>query len=351
MLKRFAFFLIAVLAVTDCFAQIGGENAYEFLMIPASARAAYMGGIYPSIQDADLSLAYQNPSLLNKKMHHCISANQVFYPGNIETGMISYARYHNRLRGMLNTGIQFLNTGHMVKYDESGTRLGEFSAYEYCFFAGYAYTYAGRYTFGANTKLIYSQLDKNISVASCIDAGVTYSDTGHQFTASIVLKNAGAPFKNYTKGVREKLPFDLEIGIRQRLKHTPFSFIITAHNFYRFNIRYDDPNAASTSTIFGTDSSQLKPKKYVFDKIARHFIIGTELYFGKYFNVGLSYNHLRRAELAFESHKRLGGFSIGFGLHLRQMDIEYALAKYNASGASNNLTLNIRPGSFGKKGK
>ena len=120
---------------------------------------------------------------------------------------------------------------------------------------------------------------------------------------------------------------------------------------FRWNIRYDDPNDVETSTLF-TDSTQVqKVKKNTFDKIARHFIIGTEVTIAKVLRFNFAFNPMHRGEHAFQNKKSLAGFSFGLGLHIKQFDFSYGIQVFAKGFSAHHFTLNIDFGSLMKKKK
>ena len=142
------------------------------------------------------------------------------------------------------------------------------------------------------------------------------------------------------------LPVDVQIGFSKRFKHLPFRLNITAHDFQRWDVRYDDPNAVdpNANSPFGQPNDGPSGAGKFFDNFMRHLIIGSELELGKALWVGFAYNHQRRAELALESKGGFSGFSVGTGLHIKRFDIQFAMGKYALAGAANQLTLNINLG-------
>ena len=92
--------------------------------------------------------------------------------------------------------------------------------------------------------------------------------------------------------------------------HARFGFSITAPHVHQFDIRYND-------TLFNNDNNLDQgdnDKKFVFDKIFRHFVFASQIYIGDYLEVSLGYNHLRRQELNIDKNGNgLNGFSIEVG--------------------------------------
>ena len=347
-MKKFSFLVLPVFILYNSYSQIGGENTYEFLNLPASARVTALGGSAITIIDGDLSLAYNNPSVLNPDMHHTLTASTIAFMGGINFGNLAYARHWDGI-GTFDAGMQYLTYGKMSRTDETANITGNLSAGEYALYIGGARPFE-KYSFGGNFKLIYSQLADYKSLGVALDLAATYNDTAKNFTAALVIKNVGIQMKPYTKGNQEGLPFDIQIGISKRLKHLPFRINVLAHNFFRWDVRYDDPNSVQEVDFLGEQVGNEEKKVSVFfDNFFRHFIFAGEFYFGKAVRVGFGYNHLRRKELTLDTKKGLAGVSLGFGIKIKQFEISYGLGKYHLAGTANHFTVNTNIGGFVKK--
>ena len=321
------------------FAQIGGDHAYKFLSIPTSARATTLGGPYNSIFDHDAALAFQNPALLNTQMHKNLSFGYIPYFAGISFGNVNYV--HHFKPATFQFGASFLNYGKIKEYDIYGNETGLMSANDFVIQAGAGRDYLNKYKFGVNSKLIVSQLGSYSSVGMAFDLAAMWVDSAHNLNISFNVNNLGFQFKPYTKGNQEFLPVDVQLSFSHRLKYVPFRFIITAHHLYQWDVRYDNPNLQTQSSSIFEEEKEVKPAVKVIDNIARHFIIGGEIYIGKVVTLGFAYNHLRRAELAIPSFGGLAGFSFGMGLHVNRFKIQYGFAKYALPSSINHLTVQI----------
>lgn len=339
MKKNILLHLLFICSSGHLLAQIGGENVYKFLSIPTSARATTFGGTYNSIFDNDVSLAVQNPATLNPFMHKQISMSYIPYFGGVSFGNFSYV--HDFKPATFQFGATYLNYGKLPEYDEYGTQTGLMIANDVVLQAGAGRSFKDKYKFGANAKLITSQLGEFASVGMAFDLAAMWVDTARNLNVSLNINNLGFQMLTYRKGNQEFLPVDVQLSFSHRLKHVPFRFIITAHHLHQWNIRYDDPNAAQQTTSIFDDEKEVKPAVKVIDNIGRHLIIGGEIYIGKMITLGLAYNHLRRAELALPSYGGLAGFSFGMGLHINRFSLEYGFAKYALPSSINHITLNI----------
>lgn len=326
-------------------AQIGGKSTFQFLDLPVSARATAQGGIYNHLYENDAALAFGNPAMLQASMHKYMSLSYLPYFAGSHTANFSYV--HDFNLATFQFGTQFMNYGKMISYDELGNDQGLFNVTEVALMAGAGRSYKEKFKFGANAKLAYSQIESYSALGMAFDLSAMYVDTGKLFSASLIIRNVGFQMKTYTKGKKsqEVMPTDVQFGISKRFKHLPFRINVTGHNFTRWDVRYDDPNAGQTSTsIFEDEEKKNKGAGIFFDNLMRHVIVGGEFQFGKAFNLGFAYNHHRRAELALDSKGGMAGFSMGFGLKIKRIGIQYGVAKYTSAGSANHITLNMNLG-------
>lgn len=322
------------------FSQIGGKYAYEFLDIPISARIAAMGGNLIATNDNDLALTYANPSLLNKSLDNDVTFNFALHPSGISHGYVGFAKHYDKI-GTFSTGLQFMNYGKFQGTDETGASIGSFYASDYSLHLSIGRQYDEKLSYGASLKLIHSFLESYYSFGVALDLSGTYIIPDKELAIAGVVKNIGGQVKPYVKGNREPMPFEMQLGISKRLEHMPFRFSIIAHNIQTYDVRYDNPNVLNNNSLFGNlnADSTVKEKKYVGDKILRHFIFGGEFLFGENFRVRMGYNHLRRKELAIATRRAMAGFSWGIGIQLKKLRIDYGRASYHLAGASNQITF------------
>lgn len=331
-------------------AQLGGERVYGFMNLPASSRATGTGGSLITVKDKDVSLAFHNPSLLNSGMHNRFSAGTCMYFSGVNFGNFNYVRSYAGI-GTFQTGMQYVAYGAFDRTDATGQVLGEFKASEYLLNVGGARDLE-KYTFGANVKFMLSQLESYRSYGAALDLAASYNDTAKLFTATIVVRNIGLQFKPYYSGNREPIPFELQAGFSKRFKHLPFRISVTLHDLQNFNIRYEDPNMQEEDSFLSndtTDTDEGVTAGEVFDEIARHLILGGELYFGKAVIIGFGYNHQRRQEMKFDTKKGLAGFSFGIMINIKQFSFGFARGRYHVAGASNHISVGVNFNEWVKK--
>ncbi|WP_426492898.1 type IX secretion system protein PorQ [Hymenobacter sp. 102] len=326
---------LAVLGATPAArAQIGGKRAMSFLNLPTSAKLAGLGGVNVSARDADGTMLYGNPALLNADMDGRLALGFVDYLADIKQTTAAYV-FNTQKAGRFGVGLTYLNYGENKQYDPAGNLLGEFSVNEYALSVADSYT-SGAFTIGGTLKLVGSGIAGNHSYAALADVGGLFKHPEQDFTVGLVVRNAGVQLKPYDGAGREPMPLDVQLGTSFKPEHLPFRFSFTAHHLQQLDIVYLDPNQRGQ---IDENGEEVKPKKSLGDQIARHFVVGGELLLSKNLNVRLGYNHLQRRELRLENTSGGAGFSFGVMLRISQFQLDYTHAGYHASGGANYFTI------------
>ena len=336
-------------------AQVGGNTTYNFLRFSPSARITSLGGSAIASVQADPSFAFQNPSLINAAMHNRFSFQQSVYiaGSTFGTASYSYSLQDRSLPITLFSGLTYVSFGQFNATDPVGNITGQFNASEYALVLGASYQFSPFLTAGINIKPILSYLGPYNSFGIAMDMGATYCDTAKNITLSVVFRNIGSQFSTYARnGNLEPLPFDIQIGFSHRLKYIPLKFSVILHDLHQWGIVYDDPALSSDQILLSdgqdqTDNSALM----VVDDIFRHFIFNLELLFGKkgkeeIFRVSAGYNHQTRGELGVSTVNNLSGCSFGFGIRIKQFNLDYGFGAMHYSGASHHIGLSVNIDQF-----
>lgn len=342
--------LLIFLVVNSANAQMGGNNTFEFLNLPISARVSAMGGNVISARDNDLNVAITNPALLTDSMDNNVALSYVNYFADVNYYYAAYAK-SLKGKGMVSGGIHYLDYGTFTRSDEFGNKLGTFGASDMSINLSYANTVFDSNLFvGATLKTIYSQMDTYYSWGSAVDLGAVYVRPAKKFAIAYVIKNVGRQWKPYTEGNYEKLPFEMQIGFTKQPKHIPFRFSFTYENLEKWDLTYVDPNNPNPTKdpLTGKPIKQSKFKT-TGDKFMRHIVIGGEFLLTKNFFLRGGYNYQRRKELKIPERRGITGFSFGFGLKIYKFHISYARAAYHLAGASNNFSVSFDINSFYSK--
>ena len=328
LVKRIIFTILIFIPLVVS-AQIGGQNVYDFLNLTPSARVASLGGVNISTIDDDLSLAYENPALVNDSMHQRVSLSFSNYLAGINFGSASYSHTFDKI-GSFYSGIQYVNYGKLQGADEFGNLTGKFSAGDFAWVIGFARGWKS-FRYGANLKLINSTLASGYSsVGLALDLGGSYQSANKLFSAGIVLRNIGTQLSTYVSGAeKEPLPFQFILGLSNKLKYMPLRFSLTLTNLENPNLLFIDPNAPLELDLNG---EPIEPANQTLDRIFRHAIFSTEFLLGKGFRLRAGYNHLRRQELRSENRAGFTGFSLGAGIRVKRFALDYGFSSYGFAG-------------------
>jgi hypothetical protein len=341
MIKKSLNIISFVLIVLPSFSQTGGDNVYEFLNLTHSGLIASLGGTNVSLQAGDLNMAYHNPALLSPEMNKSLAINYVNYFAGINYGMAMYSESFSNM-GNFAAGITYLNYGTFTETDASGIITGTFKASEYAFSFIYSRQIDSSFTLGINFKPVLSYLERYSSFGFAFDFGANWHSISNLFSAGFAIKNLGYQVTTYAGEPHEKLPFEIQAGLSQKLAYAPFRFSLTLRHLEKYDLTHDYLPYGATSTA-DTQNSEF------FENIMRHIIIGAELIPHKNFYFCGGYNYQRRKELQVESKMSTVGFSWGFGVKTSLLDIEFGRATYHLAGSSTHISLILKTGNIYKK--
>jgi hypothetical protein len=330
-------------------AQKGGMSTYEFLNLPNSARIASMGGDYLAIYDHDITLALANPSLISENMHNNLGFSFVDYYTDINYGYAQYGRSFEKIGTFVAT-MQFINYGKFDRADETGQRNGTFSAGEYALNIGWGRRLAPHWSIGANIKGIYSTFESYTSWGLAVDVAGSYIHEDAGFAASLIARNIGLQLTGYYDNQTHPLPFELQLGLSQGLRHLPLRFSFLYHTMQKWDLTYEDPLvvAENTDPITGEVQDQGGFADFG-DKLMRHIVIGAELNITKFLSVRGGYNYGRRQDNGVSTKMSTVGFSWGLGLRISKFHFSYARSRYHLAGSPNYITLTFNLQEFKTK--
>lgn len=319
------------------FSQVGGETTYQFLNLVSSPRQAALGGKIFTNVDYDVTQALFNPATINAEMDNQLALNYASYLGGISYGTAAYAYTVDRRTQTFHGGITYINYGTFDGFDENNVSTGTFSGSETALSFGYASQigYSDFY-FGGNLKLITSKLEQYNSLGAAIDLGLIYIDEDLDFHAALVVRNLGSQITTYAD-LNEALPFEVGIGLSQRLEHVPIRWHVTLENLQEWPISVANP-ARATSDLSGNKTDE---EIGFLGQVIRHTILGAELFPEGGFNIRLGYNFRRSEELRIVDQRNFSGLSAGFSIKLNKMRFSYTHAKYTSAANSNFFGLQI----------
>lgn len=317
-------------------AQIGGENVYQFLNLPTSARQIALGGEVLTLMD-DINQPIWNPAVLNIDLDRKLSVNYSSYLGGINIGSVSYARELSRRFGMIHGSIKYLDYGTLIEADEQGIETGTFKSNDIAISIGYSYNFPkSNFYFGANLKFINSNISSYSSNGVATDLSLLYYNYYKPFSFTLVVRNLGTQISTFN-GVKENLPLKISFGGSYQLEYVPLKWYATIDNLQKWDVSFSNPSNQTTDL----EGNVTKENIGFIGNSLRHFVIGAELFPKSLINVRLGYNFRRAAELKLQNARTFSGISFGFGIKMNRFKFNYAYSKFHAASNASTFSLEI----------
>ncbi len=301
---------------------VGSNAAFSFMALPNAAQVSALGGVNISNISNDVSFSFNNPALLRKEQHQQINASFNNFLAGIKNYSLSTAFFTKKPNVTFGAGVNYLSYGSITQTDAIGNIYGTFNPTDYVVQVMASKQYKERFWLGACLKYISSNYGQFKSSAIATDIGVTYFDSSNYLQISFVAKNIGTQLRNYTNTqIKEELPFNIQLGITKRLAKAPIQFSLTGHHLQKLTISYSD------STFNASEGNTQQTK--TIDNILSHLVFASQIFIGDKLELGVGYNFLRAKDLsAYGLTNTLNGFSMGLGIKLKKLQINYGTGFY-----------------------
>lgn len=318
---RILLLVLALAAATPVFAQpdntSGRARVYEFLANTPNPRAAALGNAFVAIQN-DVNTLFTNPAAIaTLEPRDSLSPTQRASIGFTSFGIgitEGYLAYGSRFSdddpddGTFAAGIQYVDYGTMAGYTVNGDPTGEFSSSAVAISVAYGNTIPDQpVKYGLGVKFISSSLVSGSSTGDyssmgvAADVGVLYVNEPLLMTIGLSAMNIGTQVSTYA-GLREPLPFNLQLGISKKLERLPLTLHIAFHNLSR--------------------DREGRNFFYAFND----FSIGGEFQLGKAIRLRFGLENQKRRELKTSTGQGMAGFSFGLGVNLQKFTFDYGLS-------------------------
>ena len=309
-----------------------GSTAYNYLNITSSSRIYGLGGVNITAVEDELSVTDQNPALLGPEMSNQILLDYMHYMGGSNFAGARYARAIGE-RGAWSAGVRYFGYGSIKATDEFGNINGTYSPTDVNFNGSFSYDITDRLRGGIVLKFLYSSYESYSALAIATDLGINYYDPDTDFSASVVLANAGGQVKRFNE-THDRLPFDIRLGIAKVFPGLPVRFSVTAWNLTKWHLPYWESGDGTTSEPF-------KKKDSFSSNLFRHLVFGVDFIPSDRFFVALGYNYKTRTDMSTYSRSFLSGFSLGAGINLRRFNVGLAFAQPHSGATTLMLNLNL----------
>ena len=342
-MKNYYFISLFILTSVS-FAQIGGNQTFQFLNTSHSAKIGSLGNNNVSYRDNNTGMVVFNPAALNEKMFHELQFNEVFVQSGVKYSALNYV-YKGKSGNLNGIGINNLSYEKMNRTDASGEKNGVFYGNETVIYWNKAHT-INHFAVGLNAKYAQSVIESYWANALLMDFGLMFNHPTKEFNFGLVMKNAGFQLKSYN-GNREPMPFQINTGVTFKPEHMPLRISITMHDLQQFNMVYVDE-----TPYIDFVGDTIYPKVPFSEKLIRHFTIGGELVFSKNVQFRIGYGFQSRREMLREVQARRSGgagFSYGFSIMIRNFQVEYGKTMHQYAGRPTFISITTNTDNFFKK--
>ena len=150
-----------------------------------------------------------------------------------------------------------------------------------------------------------------------------------------MIKNLGYQVIPYYEGEHESLPFEILIGVSNKLAHMPLRWHLTFQHLEPPDLGFEN---TSGNTVFDLNNDNIA------SDILKHFVLGAEFLIHKNASILLGYNNRRRFEMIIEDRKGLVGFSAGISFRVKRFNFSYSRSSNHFSGPINTfgITTNFK---------
>ncbi len=342
-------FVFSVAYLATCIpitAQVGGRSTFDFINLPGNAKQIALGGINVSAYASDPTMFVANPALLTDSTDRQLAMSHHWYYAGTSHLSAFYTHSFGG-EGTWGFSLQTVAYGNMDGYDQSGQPTGEFGARDFALTIAHA-RQVEAFRLGLSMKLVQSTIGQFSAMGMLFDMGGAFIHPEKDFVVGIALKNLGFSLKKFSDSQRFIMPFDAQVGFTYKPDRMPLRLSVTYHHLQRFDIAYDDPAISTRVDAFG---NEVKEEISFADKLSRHFVIGGEFVLGKSLNLRAGYNFLRRKELQLTDRAGLAGFSFGFMLRIKALELAYSRSVFHIAGGTSNITVAVNTRSFLRKKK
>ncbi|HLP16407.1 MAG TPA: PorV/PorQ family protein [Bacteroidota bacterium] len=336
--------VVLVMVMTSaCLADVKiGKYAGEFMAIGVGGRALGMGSAYTALA-TDVTAGYWNPAGLARIMYPEIAlmhderyGNLVNYDyvavalpfganvTNAETGAVDYRASSIGL-SVVRLGIDAIAdtrrawndiNGNGIFDDGAGVRpdysqITFFNAADYAMYLTYAKQYSAKFSLGVNMKLIRRNIGEFHGTGIGFDAGVMYLPTPRLFLGATV-QDITTTLVAWSTGTNELISPTVKLGAAYRIDALGGRFTPAVGTDVRFENR--------------KFSARVNVGPVSFDPV-----FGLEYEYKNVFALRGGYNDV-------------GSVTVGAGIHLRKLDIDYSFAKFDANdqlGNTHRISLRI----------
>ena len=314
--------LLALAAALPVSAQSRTETGFTLLRLDTSARTAALAGTGAVATD-DPAVLLSNPALLTPAASRGLGLGYTNLALDVSAGSAVYARDVGWLGGLsLGGGVRYLSYGDFERRaDLESDAQGTFGASEAAVTLAASREVLPRVRAGVATHVVFASLDDAGSQALAADLGVSYTNDDEGLVLGASVHHVGGVLSSLGSST-DRLPLDVRLTASKRLRYVPLTVSVAAVDLQRFE------GQASDSSFVG--------------RALDHLSLGGELQLGSALRARAGYNGRRGADLRSGGRLDLAGVSVGAGVALRRVSVDYAFSNWGAFGGLHQFGVRTR---------
>lgn len=300
-------------------AQTVAKYAGEFMAIGVGGRALGLGGSYVALAN-DATAGYWNPGALARinypeaiimhderfgdLVNYDFASVAIPYGSNVSLGL-SIVRLgidgipDTRSAWIDNNGNGVFDNVDRIDYD----KISYFNAADWAFYLTYAKQASSNLSYGANIKIIRRDLAEHSATGIGFDVGVLYAPLTDLFIG-INAQDVTTTLVAWSTGRNELVSPTLKVGSAYFLEMFGGRFAPTVD----FDLRFENRRFASTANV---------------GPISLDAHMGLEFDYKQMIALRVGYNDIKQ-------------LSLGAGVHLRKLDLDYSFARFGGDGVLGN---------------
>ena len=305
-------------------AQSRTQTGFPLVRLDASARTAALAGAGAVASD-DPATALTNPALLSPEMSRGLALGYANLLADVNAGTAAYARDVPVLGGLSVAGVaRFLSYGDFERRTGAAVGAepeGTFGAGEAALTVVASREVLPQFRVGLAAHALFTSVDDAGAQAVAADLGVSYAVPDEGLVLGASVHHVGAVLSSLGD-VPDRLPLDVRVTASKRLRYVPLTVSVSALDLHRF----EGPAADSSAVRRALD----------------HVAVGGELQLGPAFAVRAGYNGRRGGDLRSGGRLDLAGVSVGAGVALRRVRVDYAFTNWGAFGGLHQFGVRTR---------
>jgi tetratricopeptide (TPR) repeat protein len=212
-LRGFALFCLLGACAVPSIAADGGGALPSLAGFGVGGTARAMGGAFTAVADDPSSVNWNPAGLAQLKSREILFQ---IYSSYLSSLSLYYGAFVNPVspENVFGLSLLYFNIDHMVEYDPSGFKGGEFNARQYMLSAAYGRSFAGKFFLGGGLKFFMQNIGSESANTVDLDTGLLYRPAPF-FSVGLVAKNLLPLVYRFGAGsAKESLPPDIGLGLR-----------------------------------------------------------------------------------------------------------------------------------------